>query len=234
MDTQRLLGIAGSLRRGSVNRSLLVAAQELAPEGVEIEILDGLRMIPPYSEDDEPARTPAEVIDLRQRITAADALLIATPEYNGSIPGQLKNALDWASRPRSGREAAAVMGASPGRGGARRAQEDLRKVLEACRARVLEAEFPVGLAGKKFSNEGVLIDDEVREALATYLFGRATRAARVQSGRRPCSSSYNRAPSLPSGALHPGLASAVVSAADAGAAAVQRRGLHNGGLCAVQ
>ena len=120
MDTQRLLGIAGSLRRGSVNRSLLVAAQELAPEGVEIEILDGLRMIPPYSEDDEPARTPAEVIDLRQRITAADALLIATPEYNGSIPGQLKNALDWASRPRGGSclegNPAAVMGASPGRG----------------------------------------------------------------------------------------------------------------------
>src|SRR4051812_9629180 len=97
----RVLGISGSLRREALNTALLQAAAEFAPAGVELEICGGLRLkaVPPYDEDDEPGTAPAAVAQLRAAIAGADAVLFATPEYNSSLPGQLKNALDWVSRP---------------------------------------------------------------------------------------------------------------------------------------
>lgn len=128
----RVLGVAGSLRRRSYNRALIGAARGLAPEGMEIDAFD-LREIPPYDADVERSGDPRAVRDLKAAIADADALLIATPEYQHSIPGLLKNALDWASRPpRSSvlrRKPAAVMGATPGRTATARAQADLKKVL---------------------------------------------------------------------------------------------------------
>src|SRR5579863_3885698 len=126
-----ILGIAGSLRRESYNRAALRAAKQLVPEGVSLDIfeLDG---IPAFNQDEE-KNTPAKVSELKQRIRAADALLIVTPEYNCSVPGVLKNAIDWATRPYgdnawSGKPAA-IMGASPGMLGTARAQNHLRQVL---------------------------------------------------------------------------------------------------------
>src|SRR5579864_8009667 len=121
-----VLGISGSLRRDSHNAALLRAAGELLPDGVELEVWDGLKAVPPYDEDDDVEPAPAAVADLRDAIAGADAILITTPEYNHSIPGQLKNALDWASRPKL--EAAlwtkpvAVIGASQSMYGALWAQ----------------------------------------------------------------------------------------------------------------
>src|SRR5581483_4641427 len=154
------LAIPGSLRRGSHNRALLRAAAELAPRGVEVEIYDGVGALPHYDEDLEEAGAPAEVEDLRARIAAADAVLVATPEYNHSIPGALKNALDWASRPYGlspliGRPAA-VMGASPSPFGAVWAQAELRKVLAACGAVVLDRELALGKAPERFDDAGFL------------------------------------------------------------------------------
>lgn len=100
--TVRITGIAGSLRRESFNRKLLHAAAHEMPHGAELTVWDGLGAVPPFSEDLEAAPAPAGVTDLRQVIAEADGLLFATPEYNGSVPGQLKNAIDWASRPRRG------------------------------------------------------------------------------------------------------------------------------------
>src|ERR671937_2995858 len=96
----KVLAISGSLRRDSYNTRLLHSAAELLPEGVELEVWDGLKAVPPYDEDDDVEPAPAAVADLRAAIAGADAVLFATPEYNSSIPGQLKNALDWASRPK--------------------------------------------------------------------------------------------------------------------------------------
>jgi chromate reductase len=146
----RVLGISGSLRRDSHNGALLRAAAERLPAGAELEVYDGLAGIPPYDEDVEVQGVPESVQELREAIRGADAVLIATPEYNHSVPGQLKNALDWASRP-AGESAltgisAAVIGASTGMFGAVWAQAELRKVLGAMGGRVLEAELPVSHA----------------------------------------------------------------------------------------
>jgi len=146
----RVLGISGSLRRESHNSALLRAAAERLPAGVELVTFEGLAAIPPYDEDVERAEVPESVQELRDAIRDADAVLIATPEYNHSIPGQLKNALDWASRP-AGQSAlngkpAAVVGASTGMFGAVWAQAELRKVLGAMGGRVSEAELPVAHA----------------------------------------------------------------------------------------
>ena len=180
MDTFTILGVPGSLRALSLNRGLLVAARDVAPDAVTLEIFDGLGEIPPYNEDTE-LNPPPTVERFRKAVRDADAILIASPEYNGSIPGQLKNALDWASRPRAAScldgKPAAVIGASPGRRGATRAQADLRKVLEASKARVLDAEFPVGQAGEKFNSHAELTDEAVRQDLAAYLYGQQTCAA---------------------------------------------------------
>ena len=146
----RVLGISGSLRRGSLNSALLRAAAERLPAGAELIEFDRLREVPPYDEDVELEATPAVVEELREAVPSADAVLIATPEYNHSIPGQLKNALDWVSRP-AGKSAlngkpAAVIGASTGMFGAVWAQAELRKVLGAMGGRVVEDELPVGHA----------------------------------------------------------------------------------------
>ncbi len=146
----RVLGISGSLRRGSLNSALLRAAAERLPGGAELVEFDRLREVPPYDEDVDAEETPAVVEELRAAVRSADAVLIATPEYNHSIPGQLKNALDWVSRP-AGKSAlngrpAAVVGASAGMFGAVWAQAELRKVLAAMGGRVVEEELPIGHA----------------------------------------------------------------------------------------
>jgi len=146
----RVLGVSGSLRRDSFNSALLRAAAERLPGGAELVEYEGLGDVPPYDEDVERAGTPAAVEALREAVRSADAVLIATPEYNSSIPGQLKNALDWVSRP-AGKSAlngkpAAVVGASTGMFGAVWAQAELRKVLGAMGGRVVDVELPVGHA----------------------------------------------------------------------------------------
>ncbi|HEV7615983.1 MAG TPA: NADPH-dependent FMN reductase [Solirubrobacterales bacterium] len=150
----RVLGISGSLRRDSLNSALLRAAAERLPAGVELVPYEGLRVIPPYDADLELDGAPRPVQELREAIRGADAVLVATPEYNHSIPGVLKNALDWASRPAgqsalSGKPAAAI-GASTGMFGAVWAQAETRKVLGALGGRVVEAELPVAAADKQF------------------------------------------------------------------------------------
>lgn len=168
----RILAVSGSLRRDSHNAQLLRAAQELAPAGVEIELYDGLAAVEPFDQDDE-RDAPAGARSFRDAIAGADAVLFATPEYNSSIPGQLKNALDWASRP-SVREGAlwskpvAVIGASTGSFGAVWAQAELRKVLSASGARVAEAELAVGRAAEHFA-DGNLVDHELRRGLAEVI-----------------------------------------------------------------
>src|SRR5215207_1562255 len=143
----KVLGISGSLRDASFNTNLLRAAAELLPHDVEFELWDGLNAIPPYDEDDDVEPAPAAVAALREAIAGADAVLVATPEYNGSIPGALKNALDWASRPAASNplrgKPAAVIGASTGMFGAVWAQAEARKVLATIGARVLDEELPV-------------------------------------------------------------------------------------------
>ena len=167
----RILAVSGSLRRDSHNTRLLwVAAQQLPP-GVELELYGGLKQIPPFDEDDE--ATPArEVNEWRAAIDAADAVLFATPEYNFSVPGQLKNALDWASRPKSKaallNKPVAVVGASKSMFGALWAQAELRKVLSASGARVLDAELAVATAHEAF-DEDSLIDAELADALGTVV-----------------------------------------------------------------
>jgi chromate reductase len=165
-----ILGIAGSLREGSYNRALLRAARELVPEGVGLDELD-IRGLPFYDGDVEAAGDPEPVVALKQAIHNADALLIATPEYNRGIPGVLKNAIDWASRPPLASpltaKPVAIMGASTGRGGTARAQEQLRSALEFSRASVLEQpEVLVPEAYMRFDEHGELTDEGVRAELA--------------------------------------------------------------------
>lgn len=146
----RVLGISGSLRRGSFNTTLLRVAAERLPAGAGLTLFERLGEVPPYDEDVDARTEPAAVRELRQAVREADAVLIATPEYNSSIPGQLKNALDWVSRP-AGKSAlrgkpVAVVGASTGMFGAVWAQAELRKVLAAMGGRVIEAELPIAHA----------------------------------------------------------------------------------------
>ena len=165
----KVLGISGSLRRDSHNTKLLRAAAELLPDGAELELWDGLRAVPPYDEDDDVEPAPAAVTELRDAVAGADAILFATPEYNHSIPGQLKNALDWASRPLATNllrnKPVAVVGASVGAFGAVWAQAELRKVLAATGARVVDGEVAAGHAHQRFDEDGLLVDDDLREQL---------------------------------------------------------------------
>jgi chromate reductase len=169
----RLLGIAGSLRERSYNRALLRAAAELAPPGVVLEEHD-LRGLPFYDGDLEAAGDPEPVTELKNAIRRADGLVIATPEYNRGIPGGLKNAIDWASRPAlasplSGKPVA-IMGASTGRSGTARAQQQLREALGFPRAVVLEEpEVLVPEAYLHFDENGELVDEETREQIAELL-----------------------------------------------------------------
>jgi chromate reductase len=166
----KVVGISGSLRRDSYNTKLLRAAEELLPAVVDFDLWDGLKAVPPYDEEDDVQPAPAAVAALRDAIRAADVLLIATPEYNSSVPGQLKNALDWASRPLATNvlrnKPAAVVGASTGAFGAVWAQGELRKVLAATGARVVEGEVALGHAPTKFDEAGELVDEAAREQLA--------------------------------------------------------------------
>src|SRR5947209_17425867 len=157
----RVLGISVSLRRDSHNTRLLRAAGELfEAEGAEFEIYDGLKDVPPYDEDDDVGTGPEAVARLRAAVAEADALFFSTPEYNSSIPGQLKNAIDWLSRPIATNvlrnKPVAVVGASIGAFGAVWAQAELRKVLAATGARVIEGEVAFGHADRHFDADGRL------------------------------------------------------------------------------
>ena len=177
----KVVGISGSLRRESYNAKLLRAAEELLPGFVELEVWDGLKAVPPYDEDDDVEPAPAAVADLRAAIAGVDAVLFATPEYNSSIPGQLKNALDWVSRPLATNplrnKPVAVVGASTGAFGAVWSQAELRKVLGTTGARVVDAEVAVGHAPTRFDEDGRLVDDDLRDQLAETPAGSLTAVA---------------------------------------------------------
>ena len=166
----RVLGISGSLRRDSHNTKLLRAAGEIVERhGGQFELFDGLKAIPPYDEDDDLGNGPAPVVALKQVIAAADAVLFATPEYNSSIPGVLKNAVDWVSRPLATNplrnKPVAVIGASTGMFGAVWALAELRKVLGTTGARVTEVELAVGHAHEHLDDDGHPIDPAQADAL---------------------------------------------------------------------
>jgi chromate reductase len=171
--TFHVLGIPGSLRAGSYNRALLRAAAEVLPPGTSLDLfsLDG---IPLYDADVQSQGDPEPVEDLKRRIMAADALLIATPEYNYSIPGVLKNALDWASRPPKTcclrRKPIGILGASSGESGTMRAQLALRQVFVFTGSlAMVQPELRVPNAGEEFDAEGKLIDGDLRERLRAYV-----------------------------------------------------------------
>lgn len=169
----KVLAISGSLRRDSHNTTLLRAAAELLPPPVELEYFDGLKAVEPYDEDDDQGAGPDGARRLRDAIESADAILIATPEYNSSLPGQLKNAIDWASRPLGTNalwgKPVAVVGASTGMFGAVWAQAEIRKALAASGARVIEKDLPVGHADDAFTDDGRLADAELRERFVEML-----------------------------------------------------------------
>jgi chromate reductase len=181
----RILAVSGSLRADSYNTKLLRAAADAASEGVEVELYDpaGIADLPLYDQDLDEGDEPESVERLRRDWDEADAILFATPEYNGSVPGGLKNAVDWASRPV--REAAltnktvAVIGASPGQFGAMWAQADLRKILGVAGARVVGDELPVTRVHEKFDHDGRLVDAELHERLRLVLTTLASEAVPV-------------------------------------------------------
>ena len=168
----RILGISGSLRRHSYNSGVLRAAAELAPEGAAVEVfeLDG---IPGFSEDDE-QNPPEKVVELKRRVREADAVLFVTPEYNYSLPGVLKNAIDWASRPYGDSawdgKPAAIMGASVGTLGTARAQYHLRQVMVFLNMfPVNQPEVMIGNASERFDSEGNLTDEQTKEFIRQLL-----------------------------------------------------------------
>jgi chromate reductase len=180
-----ILGIPGSLRAGSYNHSLLRAAQQLVPEDAKIEIftLDG---IPPYNQDED-GRPPSRVVQLKARVRAADAVLFVTPEYNYSIPGVLKNAIDWASRPYGDNawtaKPVAVMGASTGVLGTARAQYHLRQVFVFLNMYALNApEVMVGNAAQRFDDQGNLTDDATKDYIRKQLQGLVDWTRRLAPG----------------------------------------------------
>jgi chromate reductase len=167
-----ILGIAGSLRKASLNRAALRAAQQLAPDGVNIEIFD-LEGIPPFNQDEE-SRPPECVVQFKQRIRAADAILFVTPEYNYSIPGVLKNAIDWASRPYGDSawegKPAAIMGASGGAQGTSRAQYHLRQVFVFLNMYILNRpEVMISGAAQRFDEKGNLKDEDTKAHIQKLL-----------------------------------------------------------------
>src|SRR3954453_22825623 len=168
----RILGIAGSLRRGSHNRKLLRAAGRALPPGAELVEWEGLGGLPIFDEDQEDTPPPA-VADFLDAVAEADGLLIATPEYNASVPGGLKNALDWASRPFPDNvlreKPSAVIGASTGLFGAVWAQAEVRQALKASCAHRLESEVPGGMADAAFAPDDTLADPELAARLDDVL-----------------------------------------------------------------
>ncbi len=171
--TFHILGFTGSLRRGSFNKSLLHAAENLVPPGVQLEIYD-LEGIPPFNQDVLDEQPPEKVREFKEKVKAADALLIATPEYNYSIPGVLKNAIDWGSRPHGDNsfegKPVAVMGASTGMLGTARAQYHLRQVFVFLNMHpVNKPEVMVTFAGDKIDKDGRVIDQKTRELIRQLL-----------------------------------------------------------------
>src|SRR5689334_17289703 len=169
----RILGIAGSLRAASYNRALLRAAQELAPADMTLEVFD-LRAVPLYDGDVEAAGDPEGVAAFKAVIRAADGVLMATPEYNHGVPGVMKNAIDWASRPPRGAALDAkpvgIIGASPGMTGSARGQSQLRQAFEFTNSYCMpQPEILVFRAHEKFDAEGRLTDPPTREYLGKYL-----------------------------------------------------------------
>lgn len=180
----RVLAISGSLRAGSHNTALLREAVALAGPELAIELHDGLAGIPPFNEDHE--HDPSvEVLAWREAIATADALLISTPEYNTSIPGQLKNAIDWASRPDGAGvltgKPVAVLGASPSGYGAAWSRSAVCTVLEACGSRVVGEEFCVPRAYEAFDAAGRLLDADQRATLTALLGTLSGAGARAES-----------------------------------------------------
>jgi chromate reductase len=182
-----ILGIAGSLRKASFNRAVLRAAQQLVPDGVSLEIFD-LEGIPPFNQDEE-GPPPERVGQLKQRIRAADAILIVTPEYNYSIPGVLKNAIDWASRPYGDSawegKPVAVMGASIGAQGTSRAQYHLRQVFVFLNMYPLNRpEVMIANAAQRFDEKGNLKDEETRSHIQNLLAALVAWAKHHEWGRQ--------------------------------------------------
>lgn len=172
--TVKILGISGSLRRASFNTMVLHAASRLVPDGVEFEVFDRLREIPPYDDDVRlESGFPPAVDALRETIRAADALLIASPEYNYSVPGILKNAIDWASRAPDqpfADKPVAIMGASPGLLGTARMQYHLRQCFVFLDSRVLnKPEIMIGQVAAKFDADGNLTDGPTTALIKTQL-----------------------------------------------------------------
>lgn len=188
-DELTILGIAGSLRRGSYNRGLIRAAREVAPPGVGMEMYEDLAQVPPYNGDVEAEGDPDPVQNLKARIRAADALLIATPEYNYNIPGVLKNAIDWASRPPGPasvlyHKPIALTGASPGNFGTVRAQLALRQSFLFTKSHVLiEPEVYVFRAAERFDASGNLVDEQTRTFIRQLVEGLAEWTRQLQSSR---------------------------------------------------
>jgi chromate reductase len=171
----RILAISGSLRAGSYNTALARAARDLAPPGVEVDVYEGLARLPHYDQDLDERNTsaPPAVQRLRERIEEADAVLVVTPEYNGSVPGVLKNAIDWVSARHRGssleNKTVAIAGVTTGQYGALWAQQDLRKILGIAGARVIHGELPVSRATKVFDEVGRLVEPLVAERLREHL-----------------------------------------------------------------
>lgn len=186
----KVFAISGSLRRGSYNTALLRAAREEAPEGMHIEMYEGLREIPPYDNDRHEAGDPALVRALKASIAAADGLLICSPEYNYSIPGVLKNAIDWISRPENPMDGkpTAIMGASIGNFGTVRAQLALRQSFLFTNNTVMNRpELLVFNAASRFSEDGNLTDQDTRRFLREFLqsfeaFIETNKPARLMAG----------------------------------------------------
>ena len=185
-NVTRILGIAGSLRRESYNRSALRAAAQLASEGVAVDIfeLDG---IPGFNQDDE-QNPPAKVVDLKRRIREADAILFVTPEYNYSVPGVLKNAIDWASRPYGDSawndKPAAIMGASIGNIATARAQYHLRQMFVFLNIHAInQPEVMIGNAASRFDAQGNLTDEPTKDHIRRLLQSLVNWTRRIEQPR---------------------------------------------------
>jgi chromate reductase len=187
VDQTRILGFAGSLRRASYNRGLIRAASELAPTGIVVDMFD-LAGIPLYNQDVEDAGEPPLVVAFKKAIAEADALLVATPEYNHGVPGVLKNAIDWASRPRVTSplrdKAVAVVGASPGQGSTARAQAQLRDAFVFTGACVMpQPELLIAAAASHFDDHGNLTDPALRASLLDLVEALRAWMLRIDIGR---------------------------------------------------
>lgn len=181
----RILALSGSLRAASYNTALARAAAELAPAGVEVDVFGALGLLPHYDQDLDQAdvEVPPAVAELRARVDEADALLVVTPEYNGSVTSVLKNAIDWTSARHRGswlqNKTVAVAGATTGQYGAIWAQQDLRRILGIAGARVIDGELPVSRAQNAFDDEGRLVSPLVEERLRAHLAALIGEAATI-------------------------------------------------------